>query len=295
MKYVMTMIVMCTLTTTYVFVGLVGSETIFGGPTKKQPNMECVQKVDLDKLSQTVVSISVRQSDGRVSVGTAWYVGNNQFVTARQVFEDETTDEPHDLLIDYDDWGSEVTFSRSTSVVEDVPNIKITTPVWLLEITEFGDKSEAVLMFKVPSLVTDELGIQTAHTADRILKDGDTVLSIGYSSEMEGGYQSLRFVVGTNNPPKSTNETSFSSQATTLPYGMLWLEMTAVASQSSMKMTDEKNILRYGSSGAPVFNCAGRVVGVITNHVVKEEWSTNVWGSPTNIALPLPLLLGSLD
>jgi len=60
---------------------------------------------------------------------------------------------------------------------------------------------------------------------------------------------------------------------------------------------DDRLVLDHGASGAPVLDCAGRAVAVVSNlfttvissplHAIRV---TTAWGSPNVVSVPIPVL-----
>ena len=60
---------------------------------------------------------------------------------------------------------------------------------------------------------------------------------------------------------------------------------------------DNRLVIDHGASGAPVFDCAGRVVAVVTNVFTRTlNWSYHViristaWGMPNVVSVPVQVL-----
>ncbi len=261
------------------------------------------QKVDWANLSKSVVSLRLLydqpDEDGNVGrQGTAWFVDSTHLATISHISDDVISETWRAVTVMS---GTEVRMPATKSFETEVRLIK-TIDVGL---------SEKISLIELKDKVPDSV---SATIRANPVENNEPVVGVGY----RGDEPTLQYAVGHFGMPEPSGEPDPDAKPLE-PF--LYFEL-------SDEKGEDRKVFDHGTSGAPLFDCEGEVVAIISNirttpvEEIEAMWQllqtlekfnktlpgnplgkqiadmksgiTPPWGGPNNTAVPASPLLSHM-
>ncbi|MCA9365931.1 trypsin-like peptidase domain-containing protein, partial [Candidatus Kaiserbacteria bacterium] len=230
---------------------------LFGNPNQTEAHYILAkngcQNVDYETLGQSVVSISFLydepDEEGALGhVGTAWFITPTLLVTVGHITRDVLSSTWSEVEIG---WGGRLRESLDESFPFQARLYNI-FPTGLRSLDTGKPENVAIIEIQAPINGTKPARVRL----DTLMKN-EPVVAVGY----RGTEKALQWATGHFSPPEQAQEESDTDEEPLQPF--LYFEMTN-------ELGEDRRVLDRGTSGSPVFDCSGKVVGIISGIIENE-------------------------